>query len=318
MKTLLASSCPLPTAHCLLPAARCLLPAAVADVVIVVWLFALGGAVGSFLNVVIYRLPAAKSLILPGSHCPACKHPIRWYDNMPMLSWILLRGRCRDCQADISPRYPIVEAITATLFAAVGYVEGFSGGANLPLPALVDSNGAVLPPLSLGESATLVGYHLLLVCTLFAAAMIEYDGHRTPARLWGPALSVGLAVPLVWPHLHPVPAWSGSHGPAASFISGVIGLVLGVLMGKIAWSLTGGTDQRIGLWLALPCVGLFLGWQAALVLTLSTVLLHLLFLALRKLRTSIRPVPPTVWLAGTTLVWVLAWEWFADRLPILA
>ncbi len=79
--------------------------------------FSLGAMVGSFLNVCASRLPKGRSLWMPGSACPACAHPIRWHDNVPLLSFLLLRGRCRDCQAPIAWRYPIVELGTALLFA---------------------------------------------------------------------------------------------------------------------------------------------------------------------------------------------------------
>lgn len=74
---------------------------------------------GSFLNVVAYRLPRRESLVRPGSHCPACEAPVRPWDNIPVLSWLLLRGRCRSCGERISPRYPLVEALTAALAVAV-------------------------------------------------------------------------------------------------------------------------------------------------------------------------------------------------------
>jgi leader peptidase (prepilin peptidase)/N-methyltransferase len=73
---------------------------------------------GSFLNVCIVRLPRKESILVPGSHCPHCKHPIRWFDNIPLVSYVLLRGRCRDCHARISPQYPVVEALTALLLIA--------------------------------------------------------------------------------------------------------------------------------------------------------------------------------------------------------
>ncbi|MGA8182759.1 MAG: prepilin peptidase [Terriglobia bacterium] len=71
---------------------------------------------GSFLNVCILRVPRRESIVAPGSHCPSCGHNIRWYDNIPLLSYVLLRGRCRDCHAQISPLYPLVEILTALVF----------------------------------------------------------------------------------------------------------------------------------------------------------------------------------------------------------
>jgi leader peptidase (prepilin peptidase) / N-methyltransferase len=94
----------------------------------------LGAIVGSFLNVVIYRLPLGQSLASPGSRCPSCGTPIAPYDNVPVLSWLLLRGRCRHCGAPISPRYPAVELITAATFAAVVAVRGFDDDLLLELP----------------------------------------------------------------------------------------------------------------------------------------------------------------------------------------
>ena len=90
---------------------------------IVVWLIVVGAAVGSFLNVVVYRLPLGISLVHPPSHCPKCGKRIPWYDNVPVLGWIMLRGRCRQCHNPISARYPMVEAITAAMFGAVAVVE---------------------------------------------------------------------------------------------------------------------------------------------------------------------------------------------------
>ena len=84
----------------------------------------MGLLIGSFLNVVIWRLPRGESLVRPGSACPACGTPVRPYDNVPVLSWLLLRGRCRDCGEGISARYPLVEALTAVLLALVVLKEG--------------------------------------------------------------------------------------------------------------------------------------------------------------------------------------------------
>ena len=85
------------------------------------WLAAVGGSIGSFLNVVIYRLPIGKNLVYPNSSCPNCHAQIRKQHNLPVLGWLLLRGKCYDCKTPISPRYPLVELTLALIFAVVGY-----------------------------------------------------------------------------------------------------------------------------------------------------------------------------------------------------
>jgi leader peptidase (prepilin peptidase)/N-methyltransferase len=94
----------------------------------------LGALVGSFLNVVIHRLPRGESLVRPGSRCPECGRPIAPFDNVPIVSWLLLRGRCRRCGARIASRYPAVEALTAAAFAGVAAARGFDSDLLLELP----------------------------------------------------------------------------------------------------------------------------------------------------------------------------------------
>src|SRR3954464_15768710 len=93
----------------------------------------LGAIVGSFLNVVAYRLPRHESLLHPPSACPSCGTPIKPYDNVPVLGWLWLRGKCRACKAPISPRYPIVEAVTGLLCAACVLVFGGDSDVWAPL-----------------------------------------------------------------------------------------------------------------------------------------------------------------------------------------
>src|SRR3954467_2863927 len=116
----------------------------------------LGLAVGSFLNVVIYRLPRDESLVRPRSHCPLCGHEVRNRHNIPVLGWLLLRGRCADCAAPISVRYPLVEAGTALLFVAVA--AGF--GLSWELPA-----------------------YLCLAAVAVALAAIDLDAVRLPVTI---------------------------------------------------------------------------------------------------------------------------------------
>src|SRR5215218_3900557 len=94
----------------------------------------LGLLIGSFLNVVAYRLPRGESLLWPASHCPGCDEPIKPYDNVPVLSWLLLRGKCRNCGIQISPRYPATEFITGLAFAVIALLNGFDKALIYELP----------------------------------------------------------------------------------------------------------------------------------------------------------------------------------------
>src|SRR2546425_7506908 len=113
----------------------------------------LGAMIGSFLNVVIHRLPLEQSIVFPNSTCPKCRNPIKPYDNIPILSFLALRGRCRSCRARISPRYPAVEALTAALFAAgtwdhglaVALAFGLAFTASLIALVFIDAEHMILP-----------------------------------------------------------------------------------------------------------------------------------------------------------------------------
>jgi leader peptidase (prepilin peptidase)/N-methyltransferase len=125
---------------------------------------AVGGLLaGSFFNVVIARLPAGESLMSPGSRCPHCGHPVRPYDNVPVLSWLWLRGRCRDCGEPISARYPLVEALTAVLCALVVVAKGADEDAWLGIALVltlvpitfIDLDHRIIPNRIVGPSAVL-------------------------------------------------------------------------------------------------------------------------------------------------------------------
>lgn len=92
--------------------------------IVMVFVAFLGGCVGSFLNVVMYRLPRKESIVWPGSHCPKCQHAIRPWHNLPVLGWLMLRGKCYDCGEPISPKYPLVEAATAAVFVLLALALG--------------------------------------------------------------------------------------------------------------------------------------------------------------------------------------------------
>ncbi|HTX44881.1 MAG TPA: prepilin peptidase [Solirubrobacteraceae bacterium] len=128
-----------------------------------------GLTVGSFLNVVIYRLPRHESLVTPGSRCPGCGVAIKPYDNVPVLGWLALRGHCRSCKAWISPRYPIVEATTAALAVSVVLVR---------------------------HSTHDVALGLALVAVLVPVALIDYDHRIIPNKLTLPAAIVAIGIGL--------------------------------------------------------------------------------------------------------------------------
>jgi leader peptidase (prepilin peptidase) / N-methyltransferase len=130
-----------------------------------------GAVLGSFLNVVAYRLPRHESLIKPGSRCPSCEAPVRPYDNVPILSWLLLRGRCRSCGSSISPRYPLVEALTGSLCV-----------------------GAVL----VHHSAVAIALSIVLILLVVPAALIDLEHRIIPNRITalGAVLALGIGLAL--------------------------------------------------------------------------------------------------------------------------
>jgi leader peptidase (prepilin peptidase)/N-methyltransferase len=127
----------------------------------------LGAAVGSFLNVVIHRLPRGESLVKPRSRCPGCETTLRAVDNVPLVSWLALRGRCRKCGTAISPRYPIVEGVTAAAFVAVALARGVDNDLFLELP---------------------------FAAMLVAVAAIDLEHRIVPNRIVVPAAIFGLVV----------------------------------------------------------------------------------------------------------------------------
>ncbi len=277
------------------------------------WVAAVGGCVGSFLNVVIYRLPAGISLSSPGSHCPRCKHPIRWYDNVPVFGWLFLRGRCRDCQSWIPIRYPAVEATVAALFVLMVFVEGVTLGGNLPQRPFSVVDGLIYPELTLWESAGIMGWHLFLLCSLLCASLIRYDGHAVPLRLFLPGLAIGLLGPSIWPHLLPQPAAILASGPTAGIVDGLVGLAAGGVVGLVAWKLLE-PRQHPDLLPAMAVTGGLLGWQALVALAPATVVLALVSMVAGRVWKPWRRIPPVAWLGLCSTVWILQWRILAERL----
>lgn len=264
------------------------------------WLFAVGACIGSFMNVVIYRLPAGLSLLHPASRCPMCETPIRASDNVPIFGWLLLRGRCRHCCAAISGRYPAVELLVALLFFGLAWIEVFTAGSNLP----VGERG-----LTMAEAWGICGYHLFLLCGLICAAFIEFDDYAMPLRLALPLLIVGTVAPLIWPHLRPF-------GNGA--IEGILGVAGGAIIGLATWPF--GRAWRSS-WrdfaISLAWIGAFLGLQTALALAVVAAASRLFVALVGRLVPVVRGVGVVGCLAPCTTIWIVVWKPMIDRLPWL-
>jgi leader peptidase (prepilin peptidase)/N-methyltransferase len=167
----------------------------------------LGALTGSFLNVVIHRLPRGESIVSPGSHCPACGRAIRPWHNVPVLAWLWLRGRCRDCGASISARYPLIEALTAALFVAMA--------------------------LRFGPSASALLW-MAFAAILVAAAAIDFDHRIIPDELSLGGLALGLSL---WPAAQ---VWEGAtvadavgHAAAGAALGGGVLWLVGFVHARI-------------------------------------------------------------------------------------
>lgn len=199
------------------------------DVLLQIWWFAFGAVLGSFLNVVIYRLPRRESLLWPGSHCPKCGHPIRWYDNIPVLSWLLLRARCRDCSAPISARYPIIEALAGLTVGLISLaVSGGRWGA-----VLAGGRQAWYVPF-LSSAVLQVLVYSAFFLSLMAAAAMAWDRQPPPRLLWLPAwclvfvgvLAQGQRVPETNPALLSLPSLSWLHWGMALIVGSLCELLM--------------------------------------------------------------------------------------------
>jgi leader peptidase (prepilin peptidase) / N-methyltransferase len=188
---------------------------------------AFGALVGSFLNVCIYRLPLSKSVVWPASACPQCGRLLAWYENIPVVSWMVLRGRCRTCAAPIRVRYPIIEAVTATMFALAWWQYGPS---------------------------VLLASRLVFGCVLIVLFAIDLEHHLLPNAITLPGIVAGVVF-----SFFTEPGWKAS-------LLGVL-LGGGVLYGIAEAYYRVRHEEGLGMGdvKMLAMVGAFLGWKLTLV-----------------------------------------------------
>jgi leader peptidase (prepilin peptidase)/N-methyltransferase len=214
---------------------------------------ALGLVIGSFLNVVVWRVPRNQSIVRPRSHCPSCQADIRPRDELPVVSWLLLRGRCRDCSSPISVRYPLVELLTGALFAGLA-VRFAHAPARLPAYLYLAAVGIALALIDLDvkrlpNSLTLPSYAVGLVLLVLAVAFGSVDGWSALGR----ALA-GLAAMYAFYFL----LWFVTGGRGMGFGDVKLAGVLGLYLGFLGW----------GSW----AVGLFAGFLVGGVVSVGLVI----------------------------------------------
>jgi len=279
------------------------------------FLFWIGGCIGSFLNVVVFRIPRGLT-ILGRSRCPGCGHPIRPGDNIPILAWLRLRGRCRDCQMPISARYMWVELIVASGFLCVGLAEFGTGWSNLPNMQPLHYHdfawSVLIPDWRMGM--VYLG-HISLFSTLVAATLIRLDGHRVPGSIWCVPMLFILGAHLASPAMHPV-AWhevhragdtrkptnnSWANTPNDTILARLSDGAWGGLAGAVVFPLVS-RSRRTGAGLSLSIhvagvTGWGVGWQGLLtVWLLATVL-----------RTTATFLMSDAW-RWTSAVWLATWN----------
>ncbi len=301
---------------------------------------AIGASFGSFLNVVAESLPTGRSIALRSSACPQCEQPIRRIDNLPIISYLLLRGRCRSCRAEIPVRYLLTELTGAGLFAAMFIGELISGAANLPGVKQPMYTGIVW--IILYTKWNVVGvtaYHLLLFCIVMTAVFAQAQRRRLPLRFWLPALLLAIGLPALFPDLMPlkvhssVAAWLPLPNLLVGLISSVAGLAAAVasapLLGQLARRVlltadtspsestddedesTDGEGTNNGgstfSW-SLYVLGAGLGWQATVsIAVLSAVALFVVRL-LKPTRHAFGQLGPTALLFLVALAHHLGWQ----------
>jgi leader peptidase (prepilin peptidase)/N-methyltransferase len=204
----------------------------------------LGAIIGSFLNVVAYRVPAGRSLIAPSSSCGSCGHAIRARDNVPLLSWVLLKGRCRDCAAPISVRYPLVEAGTGVLFVLLAFKFGVPSGTTATIAAW-------------GFAVLAFAY---LASTSVALGLIDADTRRLPNRIVLPTYAVGAML------LTLSSVFSGDLVPLLRAAIGMLALFLLYLAIALISNGMGMGDVKLA-----GALGLYLGWLGWDVLAVGAV-----------------------------------------------
>ncbi len=291
------------------------------SVTIASWFVAVGASLGSFLNVVAYRLPLGRTV---GGHsgCPYCCAPIQRGDNVPVLAWLKLRGRCRTCRLPISAQYPLVEFLVGMIFLFVFFTEVARGGMNLPS----DRAAYQFPIYQLAVTPTLVMRlvsYATIMCGLVAAGLIAVKHQRVPLRLFAWSLFPLVVCVLIDPQVVIVPWRSTTNlGPIGGRLHALLSVGLGMSAGAlIAWlvsrllfrgarQLDFASGASVRTWVAgVALTTALLGWQASLPMTLAAIFCWLgSRWAFRGYSNRLATDDPAVWIWLGLLVFRAIWR----------
>lgn len=246
---------------------------------IIVFIF--GAIIGSFLNVCIYRLPKGRSVIVPGSHCPNCTAPIRWYDNVPILSYIFLGGRARCCKARISFRYFIVEALTAFMYLALF--------------------------IFFGSTPKFFAY-TLMTSGLIVATFVDFEIQEIPDEVSIGGLAAGLILAVIYPSIF------NETSRLSSLLNSFLGALAGGAMiyamgmlGEFAFKkeAMGGGDVKL-----LAMIGAFIGWKLAILTFFMAPVFGSVVGIILKIRRGAQTIPYGPYLSLAALFSIL----FGDKI----
>ncbi|MEA3328147.1 MAG: prepilin peptidase [Candidatus Omnitrophota bacterium] len=239
-------------------------------------IFIIGACVGSFLNVCIYRLGKGESIIRPRSHCPNCSHKLTWYENIPFLSYLMLKAKCRYCKKPISFQYPMVELIAAGFFLLFFNYFGLS---------------------------ILFLIYAALVSALIAAAFIDIKEHIIPDEISLPGMISGLTISFIYPGLHRL----DSH--VLSLLYSLLGLIAGGgtiyllgLLGDFVFKKEsmGGGDVKL-----LAMIGAFIGWKMVLLVFFISPLFGAIIGIILKIKKNVSIIPYGPFLSLGTVISII-------------
>lgn len=319
--------------------------------ILAVFLFATGAICGSFLNVCVHRFPgetgiwrSIKGITWPPSSCPRCKTFIRWHDNVPIVGWLALRGRCRDCKMWISPRYPIIELLNGVLFVLVYWME-VPQGYVVETSCLHTQFGPMAHP-GLGWMSTSTMFnlryllHIVLIESLIVASFIDLKLRIIPDACTVPALLIAVIAHFAIGRLHLVPVWIEDpftlrtlseifpwlgapaeervpewidahphwHGLAVALAGAIVGGGVTLMVRVVGRWILKKEAMGDGDVVLMAVIGSFLGWQASLIVFAIAPVCALIVVVVQRLWRSQSVIPYGPYLSLATLVVLLNWQ----------